>query len=106
MEQRRPVNVFAQRRQRNVIQHPNAGKRWDRYIFGAPFNRSTPLAGFVKRYNMEARCGVSFAQGLVVGAMLFYERLLPVFAEQTCCDRHGATGIEHMNDWLTIVRRN
>src|ERR1035437_3482443 len=42
VKDRRPVDEFAQRRQRKVIEHADAGERGYGQVFGTPLDRSAP----------------------------------------------------------------
>ncbi len=49
VEERRPVDELAQRRQRKIVQHADAGKRRRGHIFGAPLDRRPARARRLKR---------------------------------------------------------
>src|SRR6516225_1131048 len=70
VEQRRPVDEFAQRRQRNIFQYAYAGKRWDRYVIATPLNRNAPGARLFERDDMELRRRMGLAERFIVGSML------------------------------------
>ena len=53
VEERRPVDEFAQRRQRKVVQHAHTGERGRRQVFRTPLDRSSSLAGGLKRDNRQ-----------------------------------------------------
>src|SRR6266851_9194801 len=76
VEERRPVNEVAQRRQRKVLQHAYAGKLGDGQVFGTPLDRSQPCPSGLKGDDLLAWRGVGLAERLVVGAMLRHERRL------------------------------
>src|ERR1017187_6304055 len=88
VKDRRPVDEFAQRRQRKVIEHADAGERGyvrrqrkviehadagERgygQVCGTPLDRSAPCTSGLKRDDLLARRRVGLAQRLVLGAML------------------------------------
>ena len=56
--------------------------------------------------DLLARRGVGLAERLVLGAMLRDEGGFAVVAEQAGGHRHGAAGVEHVDDRLAVVRRD
>ena len=78
VEERRPVDELAQRRQRKVVEHAHAGKLGSRQVFRTPLDRSPSLAGGGQGDHRLARSGVSLAEGFVIGAMLRHECRLAV----------------------------
>ena len=107
VEERRPVDELAQRGEREVVEHAHAGERGRGHVFGAPLDgRAAAARGSRARRALLARRGVGLAQRLVLGAMLRDERGLAVLAEQAGGHRHGAAGVEHVDDGLAVVRRD
>ena len=106
MEEGRPVDVFAQGGEREIVEDAHAGELGRGNVLGAPLDGGAAGAGFGQRNGLHARRGVRLAHRLVVGTML-HEELFPAFvAEQAGGDGHGAAGVEHVDDRLTIERRD
>ncbi len=106
VEERRPVDEFAQRGERKVVEHADAGECGCGQVFGAPLDRSAPGAGGLEGDDGLARRGVGLAERLVFGAMLGDELGFAIVAEEAGRDGHGAAGVEHVDHGLAVVRRD
>ena len=107
VEERRPVDELAQRREREVVEHAHAGERRAaamssaRHSIGVRFARAAS-----SETSLCFGAGVRSAELLVLGAVLRDERRLALVAEEAGGHRHGAAGVEHVHDRLAVVRRD
>jgi hypothetical protein len=106
VEERRPVNELAQRRQRKVIQHAHAGKLRLGQILRAPLNRSASCAAPPQAKPASAAAPHEPCAAPHIRAMLRHKLRLAIVAQQARRHRHRAARIQHMHHRLAVVRRN
>ena len=83
VEERRPVDVFAQCGEWGVFDDADAGELGCSDVLGAPFDGSAAGAGFLDGDDGLFWGGVALAKGFVLGAMLGFEVCALVVAQQT-----------------------
>ena len=67
---------------------------------------SPPCASDLQRHNLLTRRGVRLADRFILGTMLRNEFRFAVLTQQACRHRHGAAGVEDVDDRLAVMRRD
>ena len=104
MEERGPVDVLAQRGEREIGEHPDPGALRESDVFSAPGDRCPIGPRRRQRDELVLRLRVDAAELLVVDAVLRHEGGLALVAEQARGHGDSAAGVEHVHDRLAVVR--